>query len=145
MVSVQVTGQIEPATDGPKPLNPIESVDSFQLPSGFRMELVASEPLIEEPSGVCWDAEGHLYVSELHGYNLEGQFDIKTLFVQEMLSRGFLTFGSHNLSYSHGDDEIASLLSSYEEVLPLIKTAIDNSSLNEMLNCEKLKPLFKVR
>jgi len=79
MVSVQVTGQIEPATDGPKPLNPIESVDSFQLPSGFRMELVASEPLIEEPSGVCWDAEGHLYVSELHGYNLEGQFDIETL------------------------------------------------------------------
>jgi len=73
------------------------------------------------------------------------QFDIKTLFMQEMLSRGFLTFGSHNLSYSHGDNEIASLLSSYEEVLPLIKTAIDNSSLNEMLNCEKLKPLFKVR
>ncbi|MDC0264727.1 hypothetical protein OAL86_06425, partial [Verrucomicrobia bacterium] len=64
---------------GPKPRSPSESSESFQLPPGFRMELVASEPLIEEPSGVCWDADGHFYVSELHGYNLEGQFDIEAL------------------------------------------------------------------
>ena len=71
--------QIEPATDGPKPLTPEEAIHSFQIPPGFRMELVASEPLIEEPSGVCWDAHGNLYVSELHGYNLEGQYDIDAL------------------------------------------------------------------
>ena len=71
--------QIEPATDGPKPLSPEEAVHSFKLPPGFQMELVASEPLIEEPSGVCWDEHGNLYVSELHGYNLEGQYDIDTL------------------------------------------------------------------
>ena len=71
--------QIEPATDGPKPLSPEEAIHSFKLPSGFRMELVASEPLIEEPSGVCWDEHGNLYVSELHGYNLEGQYDIDAL------------------------------------------------------------------
>jgi len=71
--------QIEPATDGPKPLSPEEAVHSFKLPPGFQMELVASEPLIEEPSGVCWDEHGNLYVSELHGYNLEGQYDIDAL------------------------------------------------------------------
>ncbi len=74
-----MSGQIELATDGPQPLSPSESAQSFKLPPGFRMEIVASEPLIEEPSGVCWDADGHFYVSELHGYNLEGQFDIEAL------------------------------------------------------------------
>jgi putative membrane-bound dehydrogenase-like protein len=74
-----IHGQVEPATDGPQPLSPSESAESFQLPPGFRMEIVVSEPLIEEPSGVCWDADGHFYVSELHGYNLEGQFDIEAL------------------------------------------------------------------
>jgi putative membrane-bound dehydrogenase-like protein len=49
------------------------------LPPGFRLELVASEPLIREPSGVCWDEHGQLFVSELHGYNLEGQYDIEEL------------------------------------------------------------------
>ncbi len=43
------------------------------------MELVASEPLIREPSGVCWDEHGRLFVCELHGYNLEGQYDIEEL------------------------------------------------------------------
>lgn len=71
--------QIKPATDGPKPLSPEEAIHSFKVPPGFRMELVASEPLIEEPSGVCWDEHGNLYVSELHGYNLEGQYDIDAL------------------------------------------------------------------
>ena len=41
--------------------------------------MVAAEPLIRQPSGVCWDAEGNLFVAELHGYNREGQFDIEEL------------------------------------------------------------------
>ncbi len=74
-----VLGQVEPATDGPKPLSPMESAQAFQVPEGFRIDLVASEPLIQAPSGVCWDAQGRIYVSELHGYNLEGQYDIEAL------------------------------------------------------------------
>jgi putative membrane-bound dehydrogenase-like protein len=70
---------IQPATDGPKPLSPEDSQKSFRVPEGFRVELVASEPLIEEPSGVCWDELGRMYVTELHGYNLEGQFDVEEL------------------------------------------------------------------
>jgi putative membrane-bound dehydrogenase-like protein len=72
-------GEIEFATDGPKPLSPEESARSFQVPDGFHVDLVAAEPLIQEPSGVCWDADGRMYVSELHGYNLEGQYDIDAL------------------------------------------------------------------
>lgn len=43
------------------------------------MEVVASEPLIESPSGVRWDDRGRMFVCELHGYNLEGQLDIEEL------------------------------------------------------------------
>ena len=71
--------QIPLPTDAPKPLTPGESAAAFKLPEGFRMEMIASEPLIASPSGVCWDARGRLFVSELHGYNLEGQLDIEEL------------------------------------------------------------------
>lgn len=43
------------------------------------MQLAAAEPLVQQPSGVCWDAKGWLFVSELHGFNLEGQFDVVEL------------------------------------------------------------------
>jgi len=65
--------------DAPKPLPPVESAKAFRLPAGMKIELLASEPLITEPSGVCWDERGRLFVCELHGYNAEGQFDIDAL------------------------------------------------------------------
>ena len=43
------------------------------------MKLVAAEPLIREPTGVCWDEQGRMFVTELHGYNVEGQYDIDEL------------------------------------------------------------------
>jgi len=60
-------------------MSPEQSAAAFRLPDGFRMEVVASEPLIASPSGVCWDERGRMFVSELHGYNLEGQLDIEAL------------------------------------------------------------------
>jgi putative membrane-bound dehydrogenase-like protein len=63
----------------PKPMSAEESAKAFQLPESFRMEVVASEPLIASPSAVCWGERGQMFVSELHGYNLEGQLDIEEL------------------------------------------------------------------
>ena len=71
--------QIPAPTDAPKPRSPEESAAAFKVPDGFRMEIVASEPLIASPSAVCWDERGRMFVSELHGYNLEGQLDIEEL------------------------------------------------------------------
>ena len=69
--------EIPKPTDAPRPLSPQDSHATFRVPAGLKVQLVAAEPLIHEPSGVCWDAKGRLFVSELHGYNLEGQFDIE--------------------------------------------------------------------
>ena len=65
--------------DAPLAQTPAEAVKLFQLPPELRMELVASEPLIREPSGVCWDEQGRLFVCELHGFNVDGQIDIDEL------------------------------------------------------------------
>src|SRR5438552_10206636 len=71
--------QIPKPTDAPRPMSPEQSGAAFKLPDGFRMEAVASEPLIGSPSAVCWDERGRMFVSELHGYNLEGQLEIEAL------------------------------------------------------------------
>lgn len=65
--------------DAPQPLSPSESAKLFQLPAGCKIHLLASEPLIAEPSGICWDDKGRCFVCELHGYNVEGQHDIDEL------------------------------------------------------------------
>ena len=71
--------EIPRPTDAPPARSPADAAAAFQLPPGFRMEVVASEPLIASPTGVCWDERGRLFVSELHGYNLEGQLEIEEL------------------------------------------------------------------
>jgi len=38
--------QIPQPTDAPKPLTPEQTAASYRLPPGFRLEVVASEPLI---------------------------------------------------------------------------------------------------
>lgn len=70
---------IQPAADAPQPLTPAESLQRFQLPPGFRVELVACEPDIADPTGIAFDARGRLFVCELHGYNLEGHYDVQEL------------------------------------------------------------------
>ena len=45
-----------------------QAVKTFQLHKGLRIELVASEPLIESPVGMCFDEDGRLYVVEMRDY-----------------------------------------------------------------------------
>ena len=83
-VAVLCTAPLSPAqipkpTDAPQALTPEQSAAAFTLPKGFRMEVIASEPLISSPSAVAWDERGRMFVSELHGYNLAGQLDIDEL------------------------------------------------------------------
>ena len=69
----------QPEPKAPLPLSPSESVRELRLPEGFRIELVASEPLVVEPSCVVFDGRGRMFVSEIHGFNLEGEIDVKEL------------------------------------------------------------------
>ena len=46
-------------------LSPEESIKSFYLPEGYRVELVASEPMINEPVAITWDGNGKMYVAQI--------------------------------------------------------------------------------
>lgn len=52
----------------PKPLSPKESITKFQLPPGYRVELVASEPMVQEPVAIAWDGNGAMYVVQMNTY-----------------------------------------------------------------------------
>ena len=49
-------------------LSPEESLKSMYLPKGYHMELVASEPMIEDPVAITWDGNGRMYVAEMLTY-----------------------------------------------------------------------------
>ncbi|HET8772747.1 MAG TPA: c-type cytochrome, partial [Thermoanaerobaculia bacterium] len=49
-------------------LPPDEAVKTFFMPPGYRVELVASEPLIHDPTAIDWDLEGRLWVVEMTGF-----------------------------------------------------------------------------
>lgn len=51
------------------PLSPEEAVGSFKLMPGFRMELVAAEPLVTDPIAFAFDARNRLFVVEMRGYS----------------------------------------------------------------------------
>jgi mono/diheme cytochrome c family protein len=49
-------------------LSPEDEMKSFFLPPGYRVELVASEPVVQEPVVIEFDPEGRLWVVEMIGY-----------------------------------------------------------------------------
>ena len=52
----------------PEFLTPEESMQRILVPDGYRLELVASEPMIEEPVCIAWDGNGKMYVAEMRTY-----------------------------------------------------------------------------
>jgi mono/diheme cytochrome c family protein/glucose/arabinose dehydrogenase len=88
-------------------LSPEESMKTIVAPPGYRLELVASEPMIQEPVAIDWDADGRLWVVEMPGYmedmpatteleptgrvsiledtNNDGRMDKKTVFLDKLV------------------------------------------------------------
>ncbi|MEW6055167.1 MAG: aminotransferase class III-fold pyridoxal phosphate-dependent enzyme [Bdellovibrionota bacterium] len=73
------------------------------------------------------------------------QWQIKTLFLQEVFARGILLLGTHNMSYSHNDGDIEKLLATYKEVFPVLRSAVREKGLERLLFTQPLEPLFKLR
>jgi mono/diheme cytochrome c family protein len=82
-------------------------MQTFSLPPGYHVELVASEPLVEDPILIDWDPNGRMWVIELIGYmqdlpatnerapigrisvlqdtNNDGKMDKKTIFLDGLV------------------------------------------------------------
>src|SRR3954462_2940550 len=53
---LQIVGDESPV------LTPRDELKTLYTAPGYRMELVASEPLVQDPVAIDWDAEGRLWV-----------------------------------------------------------------------------------
>jgi glutamate-1-semialdehyde 2,1-aminomutase len=73
------------------------------------------------------------------------RFAIKTLFLAEMLRRGVLISASHNICYAHSDADMAHVLGAYDEVLPLVASALAEPDLDRRLDYAPIQPVFAVR
>lgn len=49
-------------------LTPEQELKTFKLPPGFHMELVAAEPMVQEPICLTFDPDGRMYIVELRAY-----------------------------------------------------------------------------
>jgi glucose/arabinose dehydrogenase/cytochrome c5 len=64
----------EPAAAAPPPvvaLSPAASIATMQLPSGYRLEPVLTEPQIAEPVMIAFDGNGRMYVAEMRTYMMD--------------------------------------------------------------------------
>ena len=108
-----------------------EALSTFQIEDGFKIELLASEPLIGDPVDMEIDEHGRLYVVEMPGYPLDisgsgsikllsdtngdGVMDKSTTFVENLVlpnsimrwKKGFIVTDAPNVLYledTNGDD-----------------------------------------
>ena len=83
------------------PLEPDRAIETFQAQPGYHIEMVAAEPLVNDPVAAAFDENGRLYVVEMRGYSEQpdellsrvrlledtdgdGQFDESTVFVDQL-------------------------------------------------------------
>ena len=57
-----------PRSEFPPPLDPEASRQAFRMKPGLKIELVASEPLIQSPVAIDFGADGKLWVCEMRDY-----------------------------------------------------------------------------
>jgi len=60
--------RFNPANSEAPVLSPEDEMKTFFLPPGYRVELVASEPMVQDPILIDWDSRGRMWVIELLGY-----------------------------------------------------------------------------
>jgi glutamate-1-semialdehyde aminotransferase len=69
--------------------------------------------------------------------------EMKSLVQQEMIKRGILWGGFHNMSFSHSDDDIDYTLKTYRDVLPILKKAVDEKNVKGFLKGDPVEPVFR--
>ncbi len=69
--------------------------------------------------------------------------EMKTFVQQEMIARGVLWAGFHNLCYAHGDAEVAQVLGAYREVVPRLAEAVAAGDVERLLRGKLLEPVFR--
>lgn len=123
---VSCNGKKQPSLAGP--VEAKDALATYQIADGFKMELVASEPLVTDPVDMEIDENGTMYVVEMHGYpldksgsgriiilkdeNCDGMMDKRIVFKEGLVlpnsimrwKKGVLVTDSPNLLYLEDTD-----------------------------------------
>jgi len=73
------------------------------------------------------------------------QNKVKTYFLQEMFKRGILVLSTNNVTTTLSQKDLSKILTAYAEVFEAISQALERDSLDALLECQPIVPLFKVR
>ncbi len=67
----------------------------------------------------------------------------KSFVQQELIRRGILWSGFHNISFSHKDEDIIYTLKAYDEVLGLFSDVLNKGLLEKSIEGEPVQPVFR--
>src|SRR5678815_486278 len=98
---------LQAVSDESPALSPQAEMQTFFMPPGYHVELVASDPMVEDPVLIDWDPNGRMWVIEMLGYmqdlpatnerapigrisvlqdtNNDGKMDKKTIFLDGLV------------------------------------------------------------
>lgn len=68
---------------------------------------------------------------------------LKSIFQQEVIKRGILFAGYHNISFSHSDEDIQRTLEAYDHALQYLKNAMDEGRLEAALEGTMVQNVFR--
>lgn len=107
---------------------PDQALSTFEVEPGFKIEMIAAEPLVSDPVDMEIDEYGRLYVVEMHGYPIDknkkgtivqlsdtdgdGVMDKRTIFLDELIlpngilrwKNGFIVTDAPNVYYIEDTD-----------------------------------------
>ncbi|HMK38046.1 MAG TPA: aspartate aminotransferase family protein, partial [Bacteroidota bacterium] len=69
--------------------------------------------------------------------------EVKSLLQQELFKRGILWGGSHNVSFSHSDADVAWTIEAYRDALPIVHRAVSTGSVGRALLGKAVDPVFR--
>ncbi len=69
--------------------------------------------------------------------------EVKSLLQQELFKRGILWGGSHNMSFSHTDADVAWTIEAYREALPVVRDAVASGNAARFLRGVPVDPVFR--
>ncbi|HEY4786717.1 MAG TPA: aminotransferase class III-fold pyridoxal phosphate-dependent enzyme [Bacteroidales bacterium] len=68
---------------------------------------------------------------------------LKSFVQQELIKRGILWSGTHNMSYSHSNADVEYTLTAYRQVLLLLKDAIEKNTVHQQIKGIPVQPTFR--
>jgi len=85
-------------------------------------------------------AHSAIYFKDANG---DESLGLKSLFQQEVIKRGILTLGVHNISLSHSNEDVEKTLEAYEDSMEIMSKAIKGGDIEKFLEGKKVQPVFR--